>query len=516
MRDRDSLLKEVWQKVREGHLFPELPSPEWSDGEERVALEIKDKRISLSRSFVEKMSGELTEAEVMEGLLDHAVSHHLSCPWDFPTHMKLYAEAKKTLKDPRLAQIATDCFMDVVADTYAMRQKESPLPKLYQRFQRDEVEEAIHALYQRIWGVDLGVEGHESISRRLSRIPYLDRHRWTDSIRRFSKVLHTLLVKEEEQQEGANDDNPMGNHDLQQYSAQEVEEGLKDLAQEAASPTEFKEIVEDFQDEIMEATEPSEEGMGLGPGQSLDADVLYYMKLAENYALPVCTVPTKKSGSLYPHHHAPWEIGMPYREIDPWTSFGKIMPGITQIWKRREGDMFGEEEDVPDCLILIDSSGSMPNPKRHLSHAVLGAACAAEAYLRRNAQVAIYNFSDAHVGGRRCLPYTDHRYDIYRTLCHYFGGGTRLQMEDIEALQTDEVPDIFLITDMQITNLAALIELFNEKENRVTAVHIGDNESVKTFRRSMGDRKNVSIFAVEDKQSIPAIVLGKVKEYLYS
>ena len=36
----------------------------------------------------------------MEGLLDHAVSHHLSCPWDFPTHMKLYAEAKKTLKDP--------------------------------------------------------------------------------------------------------------------------------------------------------------------------------------------------------------------------------------------------------------------------------------------------------------------------------------------------------------------------------------------------------------------------------
>ncbi len=517
MRDKEALLREVWARVREGHLFPELPAPEWSDGEERVALEVKGKKISLSRPFVEKMSEALPETEVMEGLLDHAVSHHLSCPWDFLTHMRLYAEAKKTLKEPGLAQLATDHFMDVVADTYAIRQKETPLPRLYRHLPRDEVDEAIHALYQRIWGVDLGIEGHENISRRLSRIPYLDRQRWLDSIRRFSKVLHELLVKEEEREEdGSSDPNPMGNHDLQQYSPQEVESGLQDLARDAASPAEFKEVVEDFEEAILEATEPKEEGMGLGPGRSLDADVLYYMKLAENYALPVCTVPTKKSGSLYPHHHSPWEVGMPTGDIDPWTSFGKIMPGITQIWNRREGEIFGKEEEVPDCLILIDSSGSMPNPKRHLSYAVLGAACAAEAYLRREAQVAVYNFSDAHVGGRRNLSYTDRRFDIYRTLCHYFGGGTRLQIEDVEALQTDELPDIFLITDMQITNLAALIELFNARENRVTAVHIGDNDSVRTFRRSLALRKNVSIFAVQDRQNIPAIVLGKVKEYLYS
>lgn len=514
-KDRDALLREVWARVREDHLFPELPPPEWTDEGERVALEIKDKKISLSRPFVERMSEHMPEEEVVEGLLDHAISHHLSCPWDFRTHMKLYAEAKQTLKEPGLAQLATGYFMDVVADTYAMRRKESPLPRLYRYFERDEVDEAIHALYQRIWGVDLGIERHERIARRLSRIPYLDRRRWTASIRRFSKLLHALLVKEEEQ-EGANDENPMGNHDLQQYSAQEVESGLKDLARDAASPTEFKEIVEDFEEEILEATDPREEGMGLGSGRSFDADVLYYMKLAENYSLPVRTMPSRNSGALYPHHHLPWEIGKPYHDIDPWTSFGKIMPGITQTWKRREGELRGEEEETPDCLIMIDSSGSMPNPKRHLSYAVLGAACAAEAYLRRDARVAVYNFSDAHVGGRRSLPYTDRRVDIYRTLCHYFGGGTRLQIEDIEALQAGGAPDIFLITDMQITNLTALIELFNARENRVTAVHIGDNDSVRTFRRSMAPRKNVSVFAVEEKQSIPAIVLGKVKEYLYS
>ena len=116
--------------------------------------------------------------------------------------------------------------MDVVADTYVMRQKESPLPELYRHIRERRMDEAIHALYQKIWGVDLGIEGHESVSRRLSRIPYLERQRWRESIRRFSKVVQPLL-EGGGGPEGANDDNPMGNHELQQYSPQEVEKGLQ-------------------------------------------------------------------------------------------------------------------------------------------------------------------------------------------------------------------------------------------------------------------------------------------------
>jgi len=66
-------------------------------------------------------------------------------------------------------------------------------------------------------------------------------------------------------------------------------------------------------------------------------------------------MPTEKSGSLYPHQHIPWEVGKPYQDIDPWTSFGKIMPGITQTWRRREGEIFGREEGIPDCIVIIDS-----------------------------------------------------------------------------------------------------------------------------------------------------------------
>jgi hypothetical protein len=256
--------------------------------------------------------------------------------------------------------------------------------------------------------------------------------------------------------------------------------------------------------------------MGLGPGRSLDADILYYMKLADNYLLPIRKTPMENSGSLYPHHHVPWEVGSPYQDIDPWTSFGKIMPGITQTWRRQEGEVFGLEEGTPDCIIIIDSSGSMTDPRQHLSYAVLGAGCACDAYLKNDAEVAVYNFSDAYVGDRQILPYSHQRREIYTTLCHYFGGGTKLQLKNIEALQTDRVPDIFLITDMQITNLEILIKYFNQCENRVTAVHIGDNKNVQAFRRSMALRNNVGIYAVEKKEDIPRIVLGKIREYLYS
>jgi hypothetical protein len=512
---KDAGIEQAWSKVRERHLFPELPKPEWEEGDEKVALEIRNKRISLSRSFFDEIAPGIEPGMVLEGLLDHAVSHYLYCPWDFATHMKLYGEAKKVLKDKQMAQRASGYFMDVVADTNCVSRSDSSLPDLYRAMKRGIMDEAIHALYQKIWGTDLGAKGYEDIARKLSRLPYLDKQRWPESIRRFTKVVQSLLEMEE-RFGSMNQPSPMGSHHLQQYSSQEIQQGLKQLAQETGSPSEFKEIVNDFEEELLEAAAPNEEGMGLGPGQAVDADILYYMKLAENYSLPVRKLPLRKSGSLYPHHHRPWEIGKPFQDIDPWTSFGKILPGVTQIWARREGEVYGEEEKTPDCIVMIDSSGSMINPKQQLSYAVLGAACACDAYLRNDAHVAVYNFSDANAGGRKILPFSRKRKEVYEGLCHYFGGGTKLILEDLEELQGDPLPDIFLITDMQITNLEMMIQYFNEQKNRVTAVHIGDNEHVQKFRKSMSLRKNINIHSVQKKEDIPRIVLGNIKEYFHS
>jgi hypothetical protein len=262
VQDLDDILKEIWPGVRKRHLFPELPTPKFVQGKEHVALDIKGKRISVSKEFVQGMSQLVEPRKVLEGILDHAVSHHLYCPWDFSTHLKLYKEAKKVLKDKEMAQSAADYFMDVVADTHCVSQKDTPLPEVYRHLKRGGLDKAIHALYQRIWGMDLGVQGHEKVSRKLSRLPYLDRSRWTETIRRFSKVIQPLLEMKE-QLEGPEAPNHMGGHKLDQYSSQEVDKGLKDLALDVDTPAKFKEIVHDFEEEIMEAMQPSEQGMGL-------------------------------------------------------------------------------------------------------------------------------------------------------------------------------------------------------------------------------------------------------------
>jgi hypothetical protein len=533
-RHYDSIIEEIWPKLKKKHLYPEIPipkvkgTPDLEQGEaeedEGVGLEMKQKQMTINSTFVSKMKGRMEEKRVVEALLDHGITHYTFCPWDFQTHLKLYSAAKKVVGDKELAKKVSNCFIDVIADTHCVRKRVTEIPELHRNLEKGTVEEVIALLYQKIWGIDLGIlasktnaKAHMDIVRRLARIPYLDRSRWGESIQKFARSLKPLLIEEQQQQGskgGKGEHNPQGDHDLNHYSNEEIDQGLRDYARQTMALSEFKDAVEDFSDELKGAGYGMEGGMGRGQGNPIDADVLFYMKLAENYSIPLKKFPLEEKGTLHPHSHSPWEIGSPFQDVDIWTSFGKVMPGITQIWTKREGRGRGKMEGTPDCLIAIDSSGSMINPRKNLSYAVLGAACAANAYLQNDSKVAVYNFSDAPMGGKDILSYTDRREDIYRVLCKYFGGGTALDFEDLMPLiQGRKNLDLFIITDMKITNLEALIGFFGQIQNRVTAVHIGDNPYAARFEKAVEKRKNISIYTVKRKEDIPHIVLGRIRDY---
>jgi hypothetical protein len=156
----------------------------------------------------------------------------------------------------------------------------------------------------------------------------------------------------------------------------------------------------------------------------------------------------------------------------------------------------------------------MINPRKNLSYAVLGAACAIDAYLRNHAKVAVYNFSDAPMGGKDVLDYTDRREDLYRVLCRYFGGGTALDLDDLVPLIQRRIsPDLFIITDMKITNLESMIGYFGQIRNRITAVHVGENLYADRFKKAVEKRGNISIYTVRKKEDIPNLVLGRIREY---
>ena len=535
------IIEEIWPRLKKKHFYPELPMPrageivdpvqdhaEQNVGDstlrEGVGLEMKQKQMTINPTFVSQMKEKMPEKQVIEALLDHGITHYTFCPWDFHTHLMLYAEAKKVMGDKASAKQVANYFIDVIADTHCVKKKSTEIPELHRYLKKGMVEEEIVTLYQKIWGIDLGIspsrtsgKKHEGVVRRLARIPYLDRSRWPESIQKFARSLKPLLFEEQTEQEnkgGKGNSNPQGEHDLTHYSYEEIDQGLRDYVKKTMALSEFREVIEDFSDELKEAGYGMEGGMGRGRGAPLDADVLFYMKLAENYSIPLKKLPLEKKGSLHPHSHSPWEVGSPFQDVDIWTSFGKVMPGLTQIWKKKEGKGRGKVEGTPDCLIAIDSSGSMINPRKNLSYAVLGAACAANAYLRNDSKVAIYNFSDAPMGGKDILNYTNKREEIYRVLCKYFGGGTALDLEDlIPLIQGRKSLDLFIITDMKITNLEALISFFGQIQNRITAVHIGENPYAARFEKAVEKKKNINIFAVKRKEDIPHIVLGRIREY---
>ncbi len=529
-----SIVEKVWPILKKKHLYPQIPmprvregiSPEQDEAEENegVGLEMKEKQMTINGSFVSQMKDKMSGQQVIEALLDHGITHYTFCPWDFHTHLMLYAEAKKVAGDKELAKQVANYFIDIIADTHCVKKRFTEIPELHRNLTKGTIEEVIAFLYQKIWGVDLGIspskmtmKGHGEVVRRLARIPYLDRSRWGESIKKFARSLKPLLIAEQKEQGaegGKGDRHPQGEHDLNHYSNEEIDQGLRDYAKQTMALSEFKDVVEDFSEELKRTGYGMEGGMGRGKGNPIDADILFYMKLAENYSIPLKKLPLDEKGSLHPHSHSPWEIGSPYQDVDIWTSFGKIMPGITQVWTKKEGKGRGKAESSPDCLIAIDSSGSMINPRKSLSYAVLGAACATNAYLQNNSRVAVYNFSDAPMGGKDVLDYTDRREDIYRVLCKYFGGGTALDLEDLMPLiRGKKNLDFFIITDMKITNLETLIGFFGQIQNRVTAVHIGDNPYAARFQKAVEKKKNISIYTVKRKEDIPSIVLGRIRDY---
>ncbi|MCZ6873706.1 MAG: hypothetical protein O7G88_09280 [bacterium] len=153
----------------------------------------------------------------------------------------------------------------------------------------------------------------------------------------------------------------------------------------------------------------------------------------------------------------------PLQDIDIWTSLGKLLPGLSQ-----------------------------------------------------KVDIAVYNFSDAHHGEKTVLPFTKDRQAIYQELCAYYGSRTSLRLRDLEeprGTTSEATPDLLLITDMQIINLEEVVDFFTAAEGRNTVIHIGENCAIDRFRRVTQNYSNLRIFSVVERQDIPHIVLGQMRNY---
>lgn len=179
-----------------------------------------------------------------------------------------------------------------------------------------------------------------------------------------------------------------------------------------------------------------------------DELVAFYRRWARGHPVFVADrrLPVE-AGGRYRRGRRPFEPGDPLHRVNPFASLGALgVPGVSQVDRYVEGAETVERPGVPDLLVGLDSSGSMPDPAEE-SHAVLAAVLLAETYHRNGAAVGGYNFS-ADVAflppGRDLDP-------LLALLCARWGGGTVLDwatltrfvrgMDDLDGLALSDEAD---------------------------------------------------------------------------
>jgi hypothetical protein len=173
----------------------------------------------------------------------------------------------------------------------------------------------------------------------------------------------------------------------------------------------------------------------------------------------------------------PWRLGDPIEDLDVITSLQVcpvMIPNVTtRTWEKAYYDGAIESEDLPDLLIVIDSSGSMTwhgSSKRtqttlgRYHTALIGAFSAMDIAIRKGVSVAVINFS----GTSKVCGWTKRRRDLEDVLLQYQGQGTVMPCKAIEDLCNEHRKPVLVlfITDAEVNNHRSFIKTVSNLTKR--------------------------------------------------
>ena len=297
-----------------------------------------------------------------------------------------------------------------------------------------------------------------------------------------------------------------GDMSLDSFPDAEIEDAVDEIARDDdINAEEFEDILEDTSEDTGDLNENLEEKLD-------NAVTTFYDSLSRQYNLKIKGKVANRVGTA-PNGHKDWEIGDRSDLIDPENSLGKIgMPGVTKTRKMAGYEMHGgQAEGKPDAIILMDSSGSMQNPREDTSYAVLGAYCAANSYIENGSEVAVANFSNQ----TEATEFTKDRTEVQKALADYQSGTTNLDTELVQELdnQKPEPVHSILITDADIRNFDDTVNYLENSSGRNTMLWI-DNENHDELPDEYSELENIpdtSIYHIKDESDIPDVVLGEVR-----
>jgi hypothetical protein len=471
-------LKELFEKVRKKLYYPPVEKFEVSEGESRFEF---GRRLKL---IIGKEEVKVFSRKALEGLFALNLNHWAKHPYDLKTILL----EEYWLRDFEKRSEIRDIFDDLVStlDLIFNRGIDEVIDYYHQAPIRGKHDVLIRAYLQRVSG-EMLVDVNEDIERRvdeLMKIDFLDlrKMRLRMNLIRFGKIIEDLIEGFQPQ------------ISVEDFSEEDLREALKEAAWEL-DEREFEDLCRFIGKKTSTVIKKPRK--------------VWYMEKARNYSIYI--QPRSRTGSLYPSEIREFEFDDKIEAFNPVDSYGKLIPGIAKkyVYEDFEGMVGG----ISDAVIVIDSSGSMMDPERGVSYAVLGAFVIARNYLENGARVGVVNFSNENLS---LLPT---RGDVvFDHLILYQGGGTHLDVDELkiylDRLRTQ--PDLIMITDGGIENIDEVSE-FISKLKSMTVIWIKKHvEGLKEFSERVERLKamrGVEIFEVEDEKDIPSIAVRRFGDF---
>jgi hypothetical protein len=426
-------------------------------------------------------------------ILAHEIGHHVLAPASATDSFRLIARLRRGLPTlERHAPMVANLFTDLLINDRLQRQAGLDMAGIYERMNREHGPRSrlwvlYMGIYEALWGLektsiggprdDPQVEGDAWLGARLIRVYARD---WLHAAGRFAALVLPYLAEDAEKdmalrrlhdtRTAAVGSDPSG--------AQTVEADEEDgIVHPSRDPLVTGEDVAPG-DGVAEPAPPSPGQPGGGQarepfdyGEILRAAgitlsdeeiaVRYYRERALPLLVPFPVQPAAHSDEPQLEGVEPWALGDPIDEIDWLQTLAQsptVVPGVTtmrRVYGREPGA--ARKPEPIDLDLYVDSSGSMPDPRRITSFLTLAGAVIALSALKTGARVqaTLWSGKQQWIGTDG---FVSDEAAILRILVGYFGGATAFpihRLRDGFAARTprDRPVHILMISDDGITTM---------------------------------------------------------------
>jgi len=485
-RSSEELLTEIWERARGNWHRPPLPRPRIG-APENGEFPFQNYHIKVGKDDIEK------GALYLENLFDHLIAHYIFCPRSLETAANLALAALQGLEKPKPARARemVNLFSDIVVDTFRLKRSEEDEEKVFlgwkhfaERGDLSSLDEVVLGFLGQYWDLDISSSNRPESEKLLEVFGWgvSDRSKWPRQCQQMARILEPL------------EPGVLGQGEIPS------QEGLRGSANVAPLLGLASDLEPDEYRDCLSV---------LG----IDGNLKRWYR-DQSYSI-VIRPSIRPRESWYPAGLIKWRFTDPPSELDVPYSLSlapKLIPGVTTYRREHECcEMMAGSQEVPDLLVVLDSSGSMGGHDRGTkTHAATLAAFKASQFAHsQGAELAAINFSDRLV----LQDWTRDLGAVEDVLVQHLGSRTHIPGEEILKFAKNRKGSLILcITDTHIQNLYREWDLVEEASRSGQFVlfcidEANKNRQVEAALKSLG-----AVYYINRPEDLISLVVDTTEE----